>query len=211
MHSSIYNDASLVMHPDDLQPTSKTLQRIVLVGFMGAGKSTVGALLAERLGWRFIDVDLYLEAKSGLSVSQIFLDMGEPAFRRLEAETVAELQAQSHIILALGGGALEADSTRALLHRDGGTFLVFLQAGLDVLVDRCEKQINAATRPVLQQRNTLHERFQARLKHYEEAHLTVSTEGLRPASVADEICARLMIVPFNRDSSTPSAKERAII
>jgi len=90
---------------------------IVLVGFMGAGKTTVGHLLAEHLGLRFVDSDLVIEQRSGRPVRQIFAEDGEPAFRALEHEVIAGLLDGPDLVLAVGGGAAEHPATRALLAR----------------------------------------------------------------------------------------------
>ena len=94
-----------------------TVQRIVLTGFMGAGKSTVGALLAERLGWRFMDTDAAIEARTGLTVAQIFAANGEDAFREFEADAIRGCARLDRLVLALGGGAVESGSTRIALAR----------------------------------------------------------------------------------------------
>jgi shikimate kinase len=85
---------------------------IVIVGFMGAGKTTVGHLLAEKLGLPFVDTDLVIEQRTGRSVRQIFADDGEPAFRMLEHEVTAELLGGPDAVLALGGGGVEHPATR---------------------------------------------------------------------------------------------------
>jgi shikimate kinase len=88
---------------------------IVLVGFMGAGKTTVGRLLAGKLGVPFADSDLVIEERAGKPVRQIFADDGEPAFRQLEHEVIAELLGGPDLVLAAGGGAAAHPGTRALL------------------------------------------------------------------------------------------------
>jgi shikimate kinase len=88
---------------------------IVLVGFMGAGKTTVGRLLAAKLGIPFIDSDHVIAARAGKPIPQIFADDGEPAFRHLEHEVIAELVHGEDIVLAVGGGAATHQGTRALL------------------------------------------------------------------------------------------------
>src|SRR5271155_1436684 len=129
--------------------------RIVLIGFMGAGKSTAGPILAERLGWRFIDADIYLQNRKGSTIADLFSNHGETAFRRMEAEVFSELHGERDLVLALGGGAIESESTRFLLRQSNDTCVVFLNAPLEILIDRCEKQIGAAIRPVLRQRDAL--------------------------------------------------------
>src|SRR5271165_6116012 len=95
--------------------------RIVLIGFMGAGKSTAGPILAERLGWRFLDADYYLQDQAGATIAELFSTLGEAEFRRMEAEVFAKLHRQRDLVLALGGGAIESESTRSLLQQSNET------------------------------------------------------------------------------------------
>jgi shikimate kinase len=187
------------MHPDS---SPRFPQRIVLVGFMGAGKSTIGPLLANRLGWRFIDADHYLQARTGSTIADLFLRLGEAGFRALEAEAFAELSQENELVLALGGGALETESTRDLLAASHDACMVFLKAPLQVLIERCESQPGAAVRPVLRQRDALSQRFHARLPHYERAQISIDTVGLEPAEVVDRILPLLIenteAVPLSR-------------
>src|ERR1700760_4378675 len=88
------------------------VRRIVLTGFMGSGKSTVGPLVAARLGWRFVDVDDVIVAETGMPISQFFAEHGEAAFRQRERTTIARLVAEEGLVLALGGGAIEDSATR---------------------------------------------------------------------------------------------------
>ena len=127
-------------------------RRIVLTGFMGAGKTTVGRLLAEELGWRFLDLDAHLETRAGASVASIFADHGEAHFRRLESSALASALGQVDTVLALGGGTPEQLTNRLLLEQTPGTVVVFLDAPFETLFDRCMLQSFAQpehTRPVL--------------------------------------------------------------
>jgi len=178
------------MPPD--HPIPRSVERIVLIGFMGAGKSTVGPILAERLRWRFRDADQELEAEAGATIAHLFSTLGEPAFRQTEAQIVARLCTANATVLALGGGAIETESTRSILFNSTKTCVVFLQAPLEVLIERCERQPDAAVRPVLRQREALRQRFEARLPHYQAAHLTLNTEGLDPHSVADQLLEKMV-------------------
>ena len=159
----------------------------MLTGFMGAGKSTIGALLAERLGWRFTDTDTFIEARTGMQVAQIFAARGEAAFRALETEAIRECAQAERLVLALGGGAVESAPTREALAKLEQACIVFLDAPLDVMVARCIAQPNAAERPVLADRERLAARLAARLPHYQMAHLTVATGELTPEAVAESI------------------------
>jgi shikimate kinase len=128
------------------------LDRIVLTGFMGSGKTTTGRLLADRLNWTFLDLDHEIERRSGLSVPEIFAQHGEPHFRRLEAQALATLLGRSHVVIALGGGAPEELGNRLLLEQTPRTAVIHLAAPFDVLLDRCRAQAtqpNATARPNL--------------------------------------------------------------
>ena len=105
---------------------------VVLVGAPGSGKSTVGALLAERLGVPFADVDAEIEQRTGRSIAEIFADDGEPAFRALEEQVTAELLGTTGV-LSLGGGAVLSSSTRAALR---GHRVVWLQVSAATAVQR---------------------------------------------------------------------------
>lgn len=172
-------------------PLPPTIRRIVLTGFMGAGKSTTGGLLADALGWRFADSDDLIEARAGRTIAQIFAEHGEAAFRLLEADAIRGHASSENLVLALGGGAIEYEATRNLLNELSGTRVVFLDAPLDVMVARCLAQPGAAERPVLADRERLLQRFVDRLPHYRRAHLIVATAGLAPQAVVERILSAL--------------------
>ena len=164
-----------------------TVRRIILTGFMGAGKSTIGPMLAQRLGWDFVDTDTVIESRTGLTVARIFADQGEAAFRALEAQAVRNHKQAEDLVLALGGGAVEFEGTREALFEPEETCVIFLDAPLEVMVARCTAQPGAAERPVLQDRERLVARLAARLPHYRRAHVTVATADLSPEAVTDAI------------------------
>ncbi len=193
-----------IMQPE--HPTSQPVERLVLVGFMGAGKSTLGPILAGRLGWTFVDADLELESEAGSTIAELFTTVGEPAFRRMEAEVVARLLARPESVIALGGGAVESEATRSLLTNSPGTCMVFLRAPLEVLIDRCERQPDAAVRPILRRRDDVRQRFRARLPLYESAHITVDTEGLTPQTVTGNLLQQMLeasyVIPLYQKATT---------
>jgi len=154
------------------------ISRIVLVGFMGAGKSTVGALLAQHLRWQFLDADRVLEERVGASIAEIFAKDGEAAFRSLESQVIRDLLSRSCLVLALGGGAVETQTVREALLNTQETCVIFLEAPLEVMIARCEHQPGADVRPVLNDRGQLRRRFDSRLPHYRNAHLVIKTESL---------------------------------
>jgi len=141
------------------------LDRIVLTGFMGSGKTTVGALLAEQLGWRFLDLDREIERREGRSVPQIFAESGEQHFRHLETSALASVLGQRRVIIALGGGVPEELGNRLLLEQTPRTAVVYLAAEFATLIERCRKQ--GTERPVLADEAVATERFARRKPHYE--------------------------------------------
>jgi len=160
--------------------------KLVLVGPPGAGKTTVGRLVSERLGVPFRDTDADVEAVAGKSVSDIFFDDGEPRFRELEQDAVAEALARHDGVLCLGGGAVLSPETRALLR---GQEVVLLLVGL---ADAAKRVGLARDRPVLalNPRATLHTLLEQRMPLYQEvARRTVLTDGKTPEQVADEVLA----------------------
>jgi shikimate kinase len=163
------------------------IARVVLVGFMGAGKSTVGALLARELQWRFLDADHVLEDRAGKSIAEIFAQEGENFFRALEAEVIKDLIKEHFMVLALGGGAVENLATRQAVLQSPDTCIVFLQAPLEIMIARCEHQSGAALRPVLHDREHLRSRFESRLPHYQNAHLVIETALFTPEETSQQI------------------------
>lgn len=170
---------------------SPPISGIILTGFMGAGKTTAGALLADRLRWRFVDSDQVIEARAGRTIAEIFTSDGEPAFRRMEADIIRELASAKNIVIALGGGAVEHATTRDHLRSLPGVRIVFLDAPFETLIGRCAAQKDAPVRPVLRDRDRLAERWQLRLPLYREAHFNIPTAGQAPDAVVDNIVSAL--------------------
>ena len=155
------------------------LRRLVLTGFMGAGKSTIGRLLAARLNWTFLDLDAHLEARTGATISQLFERHGEAHFRRLESTALASALGQNDTVLALGGGTPEELTNRLLLEQTPATFTIFLDATFTTLFDRCMLQDfgdPAIARPVLADPAAAQLRFTKRHPLYRRlANLTIDT------------------------------------
>jgi shikimate kinase len=171
--------------PAQSVPLSTPPRRIVLTGFMGSGKSTVGPLLASRLSWNFLDVDEVIEAETSATIAQLFAIHGEPAFRQREHATIARLAHQDAIVLALGGGAIETAATRDLLLNSAGTLLVHLEVQLATTLARCKGTEH--TRPILADQANLASRFERRLPLYRQAHLSISVDALTPAEAVEAI------------------------
>ena len=156
--------------------------RIILTGFMGSGKSTVGPLVAARLGWQFVDVDNVIESEAGSAIADIFARHGEDAFRDREHATIARLASGSSLVLALGGGAIDREDTRLLLLNATNTLLVHLEVELNTTLARCSGTEN--TRPVLADHANLAARYQRRLPLYRMAHISILADALTPDQVA---------------------------
>ena len=158
----------------------------VLIGPPGAGKSTVGPLLAALLGAEFAETDAMVEAEAGKPVSDIFISDGEPAFRALERAAVAQALASYPGIVALGGGAVMDPATQQLL---AGQRVVYLQTGFTAAVQRVGLD---TPRPLLlgNPRAQMRDLLAQRLPVYESlAAITVTTDDRDPQEIADEIAA----------------------
>lgn len=160
---------------------------IVLIGFMGAGKTTVGQELARLLGRDFLDSDQVIEERSGRWIRDIFAQDGEAAFRELEAATIADLLAGPDAVLALGGGAVQHPGTRALLADHD---VVLLRIGLAAALVRLADD---PARPMLQ-RDDLAQVFADRQPAYEQvATVTVDTEGHTPQDSVEAVLSALRL------------------
>jgi len=172
---------------------SATPRRIVLTGFMGSGKTTLGPLVAARLGWNFIDVDDVIEADAGVTIAELFARHGEAAFRERERATIARLAAGDSLVLALGGGAIEHEATRVLLLATPGTLLVHLEVELATTLKRC--QGTEQTRPILADQANLAARYQRRLPLYRTAHVSIPVDALTPQQAVDAILRSVRLIP----------------
>ena len=158
---------------------------IVLAGFMGAGKTTVGRLLAGTLRVPFLDSDHVIEARAGRSIPEIFAADGEPVFRALEHEVIADLLRGPDVVLALGGGAAEHEETGKLL---APVPVVFLRVSYPEAMARLAGDRD---RPMLA-RPDIAEVFERRQAVYAQAaKVTVDVDGRDPADIAQEILAAL--------------------
>lgn len=171
---------------------------LVLIGLRGTGKTSVAAILAERLGWNWFDADALVEQRAGKSIKQIFADAGETAFRDLETQVVRELAAGERAVLALGGGAVVREANRAALAGRGK--LVWLTASPETLWQRIQGDaLSASRRPDLSATGGINEiiaTLDARRAIYRAcADLEVDTERKTPAEVADAIVEGLGLAP----------------
>jgi len=165
---------------------SQRTDLVYLVGFMGAGKSSVGARLAERLGWRFVDLDLRIEARAGTSIRELFRVEGEAYFRAVEREELRRASTERRAVVALGGGAFCSAENQAIVRATGAS--VYLEAPAEVLYARCAGD---GTRPLFTTLDDMRVLLERRRPLYERAHLIVPVADRSVDEVADRIVAAL--------------------
>lgn len=161
------------------------MKNIILCGFMGCGKSTVGKLLAKKMGLSFVDMDSYIEEKAGMTVKEIFAKFGEPHFRDLEHQACIELNSTGNKVIGAGGGTLTFDRNTEVLKQNGT--VVFLDVSYEVL---CSRLKNDTTRPLLQCENRnekIKELLEARTPIYKSVSDITINGDLVPNKVVPEI------------------------
>jgi shikimate kinase len=156
--------------------------KIYLVGFMAAGKSTVARALAERLRWRAEDVDELIEARERRTIAEIFQKQGEPYFRSLERDILKLLLPLRHVVVATGGGTFMDPENRAAINMDGVS--VWLDVPLAELAARMPAD---GRRPLAADRAALERLYAARAAAYAAARVRVDASGARPEEVAERI------------------------
>lgn len=164
------------------------MRRVALIGFMGAGKTTVGRALASRLHWDFCDLDEVIEQREDQSIAQIFAACGEAGFRRIESATLRDLlqdnPAVGDLVLALGGGAFVQAENRAALEQ-AGAITILLEAPVEELRRRCTDE--QKVRPLAREQERFNQLYAARRADYERAQLRVQTLNKAVEHVAAEI------------------------
>ncbi len=165
-------------------------KNIVLVGFMGTGKSSVGNRLAQKLNKRFIDMDKEIELLLGMTIPRIFKVYGEKRFRSEEKLLVAKLCKQEDCVISTGGGIILEEENLAALREDG--VLVRLNAKPEDLWERISRK--KENRPLLKKHSSINDMIalmQEREKYYSQAHLTIDTSSKELDQVVDEIISLL--------------------
>ena len=162
----------------------------VLVGLPGSGKSTVGALLAAKLGRTFLDFDVEIERREGKPIAQIFGEKGEPAFRQLERKLTEELKDFGNMIVAPGGGWVADPEVVSLIRPPAK--LIYLRVRPETALKRLAGAVGG--RPLLNRPDPLAELtrlFEARRAAYQSADIEIGAELLTPEQVTDEIAAKI--------------------
>lgn len=159
-----------------------TTDKVYLVGFMAAGKSTVAQALARRLQWRAEDIDALIEARERRTVADIFHQQGEPYFRAVEREILRLLLPLRHVVVATGGGTYMDPENRAAIDIDGVS--VWLDVPLEELIARIPAD---GRRPLAADRAALEQLFAARVAVYSTARYRVPAAGLRAEDIAERV------------------------
>jgi shikimate kinase len=176
-------------------------ERIFLTGFMAAGKTTVGRLLAAELGYRFVDMDSEIEASSGIPVSDIFRIKGETTFRRAEADMLATMAGRRDIVVSTGGGALARPKTMMLAKSLG--LVVFLDVSENILIERL---LRNSRRPLIEEHRKRGEgavdefvrtTMASRRPIYEQAHIAIRFTTETPQVIVNEIMEGLRQLSLN--------------
>jgi shikimate kinase len=167
-----------------------TADKIYLVGFMAAGKTTVARALGQRLGWRVEDVDDLIERRERATVAEIFARHGEPYFRRAEREILHLLQPMRHVVVATGGGTFADPDNRALITLDG--ISVWLDVPLGDLILRIPQD---GRRPLAADRAQLERLYAARTEAYRLAQIRVAAGRLSAFQIVDRILQALGDLP----------------
>lgn len=164
---------------------ARNIQNIALIGFMGTGKSTVGRLIAEQLRFDFLDTDMLIEQRSGKKITEIFAQNGEPAFRELEAQLVAELAARNHTIISTGGGLPANPANLASLKAH--SLVICLWATPERIYERVRDQSH---RPLLNDPDPLgkiRSLLAAREKFYKQADVLINSDLRSAREVAQQV------------------------
>jgi shikimate kinase len=163
--------------------TNQRQRLIYLVGFMGAGKSSVGTILAQQMGWPFVDLDMVIEAGQGATIRQIFDQAGEPFFRQVEHAALVEVAKKTPAVIALGGGTFVQRPNLELIRQSGGA-TIWLDCPIEELWERCLAMDN---RPLFRDRESFFKLFEQRLPYYRQAEFRIATGGRPPEEIVQEI------------------------
>lgn len=162
-----------------------------LIGFMGTGKTTLGQMLADRTGMKFIDLDSQIEEQTGKKIEKIFEDEGEVWFRKKETEMLSEYITQSNQVFSTGGGIVLNPYNVELMKENG--IVIALKAEVETLWERLKDSTN---RPLLKNENpkeALRELYQQRMGLYDDAHISIQVDEYSPVELIQEIQAKISL------------------
>jgi shikimate kinase len=165
------------------------MKNIVLIGFMGTGKTEVGRILSRKLGYVLVDADTEIEKEQGITITEIFKQYGEPKFREIESNVIKRLSEIKNAVISTGGGAVLRQENMDNLRKNG--VIICLTASSETILKRTG---NNNDRPLLQVDNPLQkikELLEFRRPYYEKADIMIDTEGKSPLQVAEEIIEKV--------------------
>jgi shikimate kinase len=175
------------------------------MGYRGSGKSTIGALVARRLKWKFVDLDELIEQRAGRTIAQIFKSEGEPAFRQLEKESLESIRRQKNQVIALGGGAVSNPEIRVMVKRMGKA--VWLQVPPAILHARLQRDVKAGiVRPDLTSTGGLTE-VETMLAQREPAYQAAANHILDAATDPPEYLAESIELWFRANDADAEADD----
>lgn len=163
-----------------------SIDKVYLVGFMAAGKSTLARALGRRLDWRVEDIDELIESREGRTVASIFSRQGEPYFRAVERAVLVDLLPMRHMVVATGGGTFVDPENRASIKRDG--LSVWLDVPLPEVIDRLPGD---GRRPLATDRDQLERLYAARRAAYQQAHLRLDASRAPVDALVEQVIAAL--------------------
>lgn len=161
------------------------MKNIVLIGFMGTGKTSTGKLLANRMGYSFVDTDAKIEQECQMTIKEMFAVYGELYFREREADLIRRLADGANAVVSTGGGVVLNSQNMEYLRQNG--VIICLKASIDVIVERTGRR---NSRPLLERENRMKavsELLQAREALYAQADFSLDTSGITPLQAADQI------------------------
>jgi shikimate kinase len=166
------------------------IKNVILVGFMGTGKTTVGRVLAEKLDWPLVDMDMVIEQRAGMTIPDIFASEGEDYFRGTESSVLADLLKGSRQVISTGGGSVLAEANRKLMLAGGP--VVALSASAETIMERVGHDPH---RPLLQggPEDRIRLLLQQRKHAYDFAHLRIETDGLDADRIAEIVLRELKL------------------
>lgn len=167
----------------EVNTASERSRNLILIGFMGTGKTTVGKRVARSLGFRFVDTDSRIVKKADKSIPKIFEEVGEEGFRALETEVLRECSEESGQVLSTGGGIVTIEENRSLLKRAG--YVIWLKAEADTIYERVRRNKNRPLLHVDDPRATIARLLETRIEFYKECcDFSIATDNL----TMDETC-----------------------
>lgn len=182
---------SLLPYPSSLRKNFMK-NNLVLIGFMGTGKTSLGKILAEKLGCAFVDLDQKIEQDAGITIPQIFELHGEKYFRELEKKVVAEISQRHGLVIATGGGTVTDEENLRLLKNSG--MIVCLTTDAEEIFRRTERR---GERPVLDggedRLQTIKKLLEQRQPFYAQADFTIDTTDWSPLQIMNEICKKFRL------------------